>query len=190
MHLIAPPAFHPPSSLLGRLVQRWTEDRRQAESLFIVAVALVLVVAMLAGQWSWVLWGLGPDGSPNLAYFVAQIVGGLIVGGGCLLGWRRPVHVRLEDEGLAIRRGAETLVVALGEVTAAERITADAYHLHWSRYAVTQIFVNRVEDALLLLRTTRGPVVLGLPTSDMEHLEAHLIEYLEHPSSLRLVRAA
>ena len=189
MTLIAPPAFHPPSSLLGRLVRRWAKDGRQAESLYIVVAALVLVGVTLAGQWGWVLWGLAPDGSPNVAYFAAQFVGGLVVGGSCLLGWRRPVRVEIGDDGIQIARGPDTLTLVWKEIDSAERIYADAYYRHWRRYTATRVFVNRTRDDLLLLRTAEGPVVLGLPDAEFARLDALLAEHLE-PAVPRYVRAA
>ncbi|NNF58181.1 MAG: hypothetical protein HKN04_08055, partial [Rhodothermaceae bacterium] len=71
-----------------------------------------------------------------------------------------------------------------------ERITADACHRHWRRYAATQAFVNRLPDELLLLRTTSGPVVLGLAPDALDRLEAHLAEHLEVESAEPLIRAA
>ncbi len=190
MHLTVPPAFHPPSSLLGRLVRRWSADERQAASRYIVAAALVFVAVTLAGQWGWVLWSTGADGDPALGYFLAQGVAGLVMSGVCLLGWRQPIHVRADANGLAVRRGAETLVLAYGEVQSAKRITADAYHRHWQRYAATRAFVNRLPADLLLLHTARGPVVLGLTAADLGRLDAHLAGQLEPDRTRRFVHAA
>lgn len=189
MHLSAAPSFHPPSSLLGRFVGRWVDDERQAVSVYIVVAALVLVVASLAGQWGWVLWGTA-SGSPSLGYFAAQVVGGVIVGAACLLGWRRPLHVHADHEKVTVRRGAQVLALSYDAIRSAERITAADYHRHWQRYAATRAFVNRQPDELLLLRTADGPVVLGLDLTDLDRLGSHIAERLARVHAHRLTRAA
>ena len=188
MDLTVPAALHPASSLLGRLVRRWSDDERQAESRYIVAAALVLGGATLAGQWAWVVWGT--EGEMALGFFAAQVVGGLFVGGFTLLGWRPALHIRADDQRLTVQRGAETLDLPYEAVTSVERITAAAYHGHWRRYAATFAFVNRLPADLLLLTTARGPVVLGLPAGDLARLEAHLAGQVPPDVERRLVRAA
>lgn len=168
-------------------MRRWAADARQAESLYIVVVALVLVVVMLAGQWAWVVWG-AQGGAATLWYFAAQVAMGLVVGIGCLLGWRPPIHVRADADGLTIRRGAEMLALPYDAIMSAERAPAALYHRHWRRYAATRAFVNRLGDEVLLLRSTDGPVVLALPAADLARLDAHLTARLE--TAPRLVRAA
>jgi hypothetical protein len=169
MHLSAPPAFHPVSSLLGRALRRRAADARQAEGLYVVAAALVLVGGVLLGQWGWMLGRAHP-----VAYGVAAGLGWAVIGAACFGGWRPRLHVRVGGGALHIARGAEALVVPLGEVERAERIAAAEYHRHWARYAATRAFVNRLGDEVLLLRTARGPVVLGLGPSELSRLEARL----------------
>lgn len=183
MHLTAPPAFHPASSLLGRALRRPIADARQAESLYIVAVALVTVAVALLGQWGWMHWG------DSFAYAAVQGVVWLLVGAVCFAGWRPRLHVRARAEALHISRGAEALVLPWRRIEAAERVSAESYHRHWRRYAATRAFVNRLPEELLLLRTGAGPVVLGLAAADLARLEAHLAERLD-AASVPLVRAA
>jgi hypothetical protein len=186
-----PPSFYPPASLLGRLVGRWARDHRQAESFYFVAAALVLCVGSLLSQWGWVAFGTsGPDGLPEPWYFAVQIVGGLLLGAGCLLGWKPAVAVAAHEDGLDIRRGTEAVSLHYDRIRAAERISADAYHRHWRRYAATRAFVNRSPAELLLLRTASGPLVLGLAPDDLDRLEVHLAERTEIPTAAPLVRAA
>ena len=179
-----------PASPLGRGMRRWAHDARQAESLYFVALALVLCLATLAGQWGWIVYGTTPDGSPSLAFFAVQTVGALVLVATCLLGWRPRVTVTARDEVLDVRQGDEALSLHHGRITSAERITAEDYHRHWRRYAATRAFVNRLPDDLLLLRTASGPVVLGLAAPDLDRLEAHLAEHLEAARPERFVRAA
>ena len=188
MHLTAPAALHPASSLLGRFVRRWSADTRQAESRYIVAAVLLLGTAALIGQWAWVIWG--GEGADALAYFAAQAIGGVAVCTFCLLGWRRPIHVHADREGLVVQRGVEGVTLAFDAIQSTKRISTDAYYRHWRRYAATRSFVNRPEDELLLLTTDHGPVVLGLPTDAFQKLEAHLAACVTAGEARHLVRAA
>lgn len=190
LRLTIPASLYLPASPLGRGVRRWAHDARQAESLYFVALALVLCLATLAGQWGWLLYGTMPDGSPSLAFFAAQVGGGLVLIVTCLLGWKSRVVITARDEALDVRQGHEALSLHHGRIEAAERITAAAYHRHWRRYAATRTFVNRLPDELLLLRTASGPVVLGLAAPDLDRLENHLAEHLETARPERFVRAA
>ncbi len=185
MHLTDPPAWHPASSLLGRALRRRVADERRAESTYIVVVALVAVVLALAGQWGWMRWEASP-----LAYGLGLGAAWLLAGAACLAGWRPRLHVRARAGRLEIRRGAEELVLPYGQIEAAERVSAEAYHRHWRRYAATRSFVNRLGDEVLLLRTARGPVVLGLARPDLLRLEAHLGARIGLRTADRFVRAA
>lgn len=169
MYLTAPPAWHPASSLLGRALRRWAADERQAESTYLVVVALVAVVLALLGQWGWMRWEASP-----LAYGLGLGAAWLLAGAACLAGWRPRLHVRVHAERLEIRRGGEELVLGCAEVESAARVSAAAYHRHWRRYAATRVFVNRLGDEVLLLRTAHGPVVLGLDPPSLLRLEASL----------------
>lgn len=190
LRLTIPRSLHLPASPLGRGVRRWAHDARQAESLYFVALALMLCLATLAGQWGWIVYGTTPDGAPSLTFFAIQVVGGLVLGATCFLGWRPRVVVTARDEILDVRQGDEALSLHHGRIAAVERITAEDYHRHWRRYAATRAFVNRLPDELLLLRTASGPVVLGLAAPDLDRLETHLADHLEVARPERLVRAA
>lgn len=183
MHASAPPTYHPPSSPLGRAVRRRAADARQAESLYAVAAALVVVAAALLSQWGWMI----PEADPLLVG-VATGAGWALVGAACFAGWRPRLHVRIGGGALHVRRGRETLVLPLGEIEAAERVSAAQFHRHWRRYAATRVFVNRLPAELLLLRTSRGPVVLGLPAAELARLEIQVAPLTE--PSAPLVRAA
>lgn len=180
MHLTAPPAFHPASSLLGRALRRHAADARQAESLYIVAAAFVVTAAMLIGQWGWMRWSAAP-----LAYGAALGAGSLLIAVACFAGWRPRLRVHLGPDVLEIQRGAEALALPLDQIELAERLPAEAFHRHWRRYAATRVFVNRLPAEVLLLRTAHGPVILGLPDMDLARLKACL-----DPASVPLVRAA
>lgn len=185
MLLTAPPAWHPASSLLGRALRRGVADERQAESLYIVAVALVAVGMALLEQWGWMRWEAAP-----LAYGLGLGAVWLLAGATCLAGWRPRLHVRVLAGRLEIRRGDEELVLVCAQVESAERVSAAVYHRHWRSYAATRAFVNRLGEEVLLLRTAYGPVVLGLPAADLARLETHLAARIGLRTADRLVRAA
>lgn len=189
LRLSIPRSLYPPASPLGRLVRRWARDARHAESLYLVAAALVLSAGVVLGQWGWILFGTGPDGEPSLAFFAAQVAGGAVLALGCLLGWRPAVEVTARDGALDVRQGDRALSLHWARIHEAQRISAAEYHGHWRRYAATRAFVGRLPDELLLLRTAGGPLVLGLRAPDLDRLEAHLAERLAGPPE-RLVRAA
>ncbi len=191
LRFVAPPSFYPPASLLGRLVARGARDDRQAESFYFVAAALVLCVGSLLSQWGWVAFGTsGPGGTPEPWYFAVQIAGGLLLGGGCLLGWKPAVVVTAHEAYLHIRQGAGAVSLHYGRIHGAERVSAAAYHRHWRRYAATRAFANRLPAELLLLRTASGPLILGLPPEDLDRLELHLDGRLAGRPTEHLVRAA
>ncbi len=184
-------AFYPPASPLGRWLGRRARDARQAESVYIVAVALVLTAASLVSQWSWILLGEAALGTPLTLWLLgAHGGGGLLLGWLTLWGWTPAIAVTARAERLEIAQGDTALVLSYDAIDRAERITADAYHRHWRRYAATRCFVNRLPDALLLLRTDAGPVALGLAPADLARLDAHLAERLDADPVERLVRAA
>lgn len=182
MHASAPPAFHPPSSLLGRAVRRRAADARQAEGLYAVAAALAVVAAALLTQWGWML----PETDP-LTVGAATVAGWVLVSAACFIGWRPRLHVHVDGASLRVRRGRESFVLPLGAIASAERVPAAVFHRHWRRYAATRAFVNRLGDEVLLLRTEHGPVVLGLADGDLTRLEERIARH-EEPAPL--VRAA
>ncbi len=186
-----PRAFYPPAAPLGRWVRQRSRDARHAESLTIIAVGVVLTVATLVSQWSWILLGEAAiDNALALWVLVGHIVGGGLLGWACLWGWKPAIAVTAEADDLEIQQGERTLTLDYEGIERTGRITADAYHRHWRRYAATHAFVNRLPDDLLLLRTTSGPVVLGLALDDLDSLEARLAEYVDVEEAETLVRAA
>lgn len=188
LRFVIPRSFYPPASPLGRLVGRWAQDARQAESFYFVAAAFVLCVGSLLSQWGWVAFGTGEEATPW--FFVTQVAGGLLLGAGCLLGWKHTVDVTAERRELHVRKGEDATSIRYEHIHAVERISADAYHRHWRRYAATRAFVNRLPAELLLLRTEGGPLILGLSPSDLDRLEAHLAQQIEVHTEESLVRAA
>lgn len=175
-----PRRFHPGYSLLGRWLRRATGDARQAEALLIVALAGLLLL-LAGGQtlaWTFLQDTLkaAPRSPEATAFWLAQFgmaLGYVLFG---LLGFQPPITITCTPSKLTLRQGARTLVLPYHAITSAVLVSALHFHRHWRRYAATHVFVNRIPDSLLLLRTTSGPVVLGLSAEDqaalLEHLEA------------------
>ncbi len=157
--------FHPGYSLLGRWLRRSVGDRRRAEALHLLigtgfALALVLIHFAVST--------LLPPGTLPM-WYVAGLggVGALGLGLG-VLGMRPTLAVVCRDEAreLRLHQGANQLTVAYDAIKSVEPIGARRFHRHERRYAATHVFIGRLGDELLLLRTERGPVAIGLDTAD------------------------
>lgn len=161
-------------------MRRAAGDRRRAEALLIAA--LVGGLLLLAGGQS-VAWLLlretieqQPRGSVTVLFWLGQLgaaLGFVLLG---LVGFQPPITVTCTPNGMMLRQGDRALALPYPTIASAATVSALAFHRHWRRYAATHVFVNRIPDELLLLRTTAGPVVLGLAPADqtalVEHLEA------------------
>jgi hypothetical protein len=173
-----PARFHPGYSLLGRWLVRLTGDRRQAEAWYIIVVMAVGLGLLLAQYLGWALLKptiqAAPAGPEAMAFWLGQIGGVLaFLLLGCV-GVQPAVTVACSPYGLDVTQGRRHHFVAYGDITSLTTITPECFHRHYSRYAATRSFVNRLPDALLLIRTAERPVVLGLGTEDRAHLVAHL----------------
>jgi hypothetical protein len=98
-------------------------------------------------------------------------------------GWQPRIRVYVADGRLVVRRRRDVWGISLDEIEAAETITFLRYHRHYRRYAVTRSFVGRPEEHVLLLRTPRGPVILGLNDRD----RSTLLHHLENQRSVQVV---
>ena len=171
--------FHPGYSLLGRWLRRTTGDARRAEALLIVALVGLLVVLAGGQALAWMLLQdvleVAPRAPEAAAFWLAQLgaaLGYVLFG---LVGFQPPITVTCMPGALVLCQGGRTLALPYHAIASAEPVSALRFHRHWRRYAATHVFVNRIPDPLLLLRTTSGPVVLGLSAGD----QAALVEHLE-----------
>ena len=171
--------FHPGYSLLGRWLRRATGDVRRAEALLIVAWSGLLLLLAGGQALAWMLLQdvleAAPRGPEATAFWLAQLgaaLGYVLFG---LVGFQPPIAVTCTPRRLTLRQGDRTLAIPYHAITSAEPVSVLRFHRHWRRYAATHVFVNRIPDTLLLLRTTSGPVVLGLSAGD----QAALVEHLE-----------
>ncbi len=168
---IIPSAFRPARSLLGRWIRTRSIDDRQAESTYIV-VAVVSVLALLLIHllgWSF----FRPlDSGATIAFVVAEAIFVLAFAGAAFAGRDSAITVRIETTALSISRSdGDELRVPYEDVDGVSRVKARTFHRHYSRYAETRAFVNRVHDELLLLRWKGTPVVLGLPEDDLRSVD-------------------
>ncbi len=177
-----PRHFSPRYSLLGRWLQHRLGDERRAEAfllLLLMGGALVLVLAQYIA-WVFVKPAVlaNPRGVVAVVFWISQLVGWSVFLLGAVVGFSPPIVLKQGPEALDLQRGNTRHQVAYASVQAVAVLSAKEFHQHWRRYAQTKAFVNRPNAALVLLKTTAGPVVLGLPAEErpgfVEALEARL----------------
>ena len=158
-------------ALLGRRLRRQTDDSLQAESLLILIVAGLTLGALLVQQFAWALLRdavlADPFGPWALGFWASQLAVGAAFAVGAVWGFKPGVTVTCTPTAVCIRPdGGPETAVPLDEVTAVRRLDARVFHRHYRRYRRTRVFVNRIEDEVVLLRTPDGPVILGLSEPD------------------------
>lgn len=166
--------FDPRYSALGRWLRHWTGDRRRADALHIL-IGTGLALATVA---TYFVTGTLHPGGLSLEYGTALLGGLVLLGGLSLVGIRPPLAVVCRDdaEHLDLKQGPHTLTVPYDAIESVELIAALRFHRHERRYAATHVFIGRLGDEVLLLRTHRGPIVIGLDAADdqvalADHLE-------------------
>lgn len=165
-----PGAWHPAASPLGRLV-RGRADRRQAETRAWAAALATAVALLLALQTAWAL-----AGAERPALLLAASAGAWIAWAALALAGRRPgVCVALGPERVTVRQGRRALRVPRADVRDVRRVSAQAAHEHWKRYARTQVFQARHHPEALVLRLPGGtPVLIAMPSDALAGLEQAL----------------
>ena len=170
--------FHPAYSLLGRGLRRLTGDARRAETLLVVVLMGGLLVLVGSQTLAWTLLQdvleQAPRGPVALAFWgghFGALVAYVLIG---WVGFQPAITLQCTPKGLELRQGRRTLTLSYQTINTAEPVDVLVFHRHWRRYAATYVFANRLPDKLLLLRTTSGPVVLGLSPADQRALVAHL----------------
>lgn len=173
-----PRRFRPTYSVLGRWLRRRSGDERHAEALFILAVVGLALVLLLAQYLAWVLLKdaltAEPLGPVALGFWGGHLAAFLLFFFGAVLGFKPAITVTRTAEALHIQQGGKRHAYAYATMQQVTPISALRFHRHWRRYAQTQVFVNKIEDPLLLLHTTHGPVVLGLAEEDLHALKTAL----------------
>ncbi len=176
-------------------MRRLVRDRRQAEAYFVLALTALVLVWLVVQYGAWALVQPAPTEEPGgglaLTFWAVQIgsLAGLLLVGAC--GLKPAATITCASDGLHIEQGRRALRLPYDAITSVERITALRFHRHERRYAATQLFAARVgRGDLLLLRTARGPVVLGLAPDDQDALCAHLERQARAPASSASPRLA
>jgi hypothetical protein len=70
-----------------------------------------------------------------------------------------------------------------------DTVSATTYHRHYRRYAATAAFVGAPRDELLLFRTERGPVVVGLGDAEAQAALRTHVETAEADASTPVPQA-
>lgn len=125
---------------------------------------------------------IASNSSWQVLFWTGQLASVLAVTALGVVGFRPGVTAACTSTTLELTQGAKSAAVRYEAIDQIETVAATTYHRHYRRYAATQIFVSRLADEMLLLRTTQGPIVLALPDpNDRKALRAHL-ETVEVPS--------
>ncbi|MFB6249788.1 MAG: hypothetical protein ABEL97_14595 [Salinibacter sp.] len=181
----SPRTFDPRYSLLGRAFRAWTGDRLRGEALFIVALTGLALALLMAHYLGWALLKPVLTENPDwqLLFWLGQLASAGLWAGLGLVGLRPAVTVACTPSGLEIEQGGRCRTVSYDALEAAEAISATTYHRHYRRYAATAVFVGALRDEVLLLRTERGPVVLGLADAEAQAALRSRIEPTEADAS-------
>lgn len=178
--------LHASGSVAARVLRRWTGDPLQAEALHLLAGTLFALVCVGA----YLLSGSLPASTSALAATWSIWIGiaGCLLG---LFGWRSGMDVLLSGADLLIRQGGEEARIPFDTIVSCGALSARTFHRVHRRYAGVRTFIPRT-DALLLIETTDGPIVLGL--ADRADRDALHDALSAHPSptcaSVRLALAA
>ncbi len=170
--------YDPSYSLLGRALRRWTRDRLRGEALFLVALTGLALVLLMTHYLGWALLQsyLAEQPTRQLVFWGGQLASGVLWGGIGLVGFRPGVTATCTSNTLTLEQSGRTRTVPYDSIDETRVISATRYHRHYRRYAATSVFVGRLADDVLLLRTERGPVVVGLTPAEAHEELQRLIE--------------
>ena len=169
--------YDPSYSLLGRALRRWTGDRLRGEALFLVALTGLALILLMAHYLGWALLQsyLAEQPTRQLLFWTGQLASGVVWAGVGLVGFRPNVTASCTSTALRLEQNGRTRTVPYDSIEEARVISAMRYHRHYRRYAATSVFVGRLADDVLLLRTERGPVIVGLvPAEAHEELQTQI----------------
>lgn len=169
--------YDPSYSLLGRALRRWTGDRLRGEALFLVALTGLALVLLMTHYLGWALLQsyLAEQPARQLLFWAGQLASAVVWGGIGLVGFRPGVTATCTSNTLRLEQNNRTRTVPYDSIEETRVISATRYHRHYRRYAATSVFVGRLADDVLLLRTDRGPVIVGLtPAEAHEELQAQI----------------
>jgi hypothetical protein len=138
---------------------------------------ILLVFAVNFIGWSWLHEDIlaDPVGSTAIKYYCAQtlLVVSLIAFG--VIGYSKAIVIEWASGSLVLSRGKEEPVrVGTDEIEHFEIVSADDYHRYQARYAGVIPFINAVPKTILLIRTSKSILALGLCEADSSDLFTRL----------------
>ncbi len=164
---------------LGRLIRRHEQDVRRAENHLILVITALLMVLMFANQIAWAFVKdpilAEPEGPVAMVFWLSQL--GFLLGFilGCVIGFKPALTITCGAQAVHIQEESTETVIPYNEIELVRTITSLTFHRHFRKYRQTRVFVNLIEDELILLETTRGPVILGIAPEDhplfIKHVE-------------------
>ena len=176
--------YHPASSALGQLCKRVVQDERQAEAWYLIAacslVTVSAIVAMAAASLT------EPQGAGiNPLWFWPWVGFGLILVVS-LLGFASGVQVSVGTDELSIKKGRQSRIVRLAEITRSQIIDAHAYYRQYARYTDTKRFMARIPDDVLVLTVGQEHIAIGLDPPSHAALGALIEKEILHRIRLDL----
>jgi hypothetical protein len=173
----SPRTFDPRYSLLGRAFRAWTGDRLRGEALFVVALTGLALALLMCHYLGWALLQPVLTENPDwqMLFWVGQLASAGVWAALGLVGVRPAVTVACTSSALELAQGPRRRTVPYDALEAVDTISATTYHRHYRRYAATAVFAGALREEVLLLRTERGPVVVGLADAEAQDaLQAHV----------------
>ena len=186
----APRTYCPSASALGRMVRAWTDDRLRGEALYLVAMAGLTVVLLMAHYLGWALLTstLSASQTWEPLFWQTQVGSVLVLAGAGLVGFRPAVRVTCQPNAVTLRQGDKTRALSPPDIQDVRLISAQRYHRHYRRYAATQVFASAVPEQVLCVQTNDGPVIVALPESEAQAALLDHVDALAAPTSETVAR--
>lgn len=146
--------------------------------------SLVLVL-LIAHYLSWALLQTLVSASAaadwQLTFWFGQLASVGVIAAIAFVGVRPALTATCDDDAgvLQIEQGRDALALPYDAIASTAVISARRFHRHYRRYARTRIFVGAIGEAVLLVTTDDGPVVLAFDDPDAhDALHTHLQDAL------------
>ena len=180
----SPPSYQPRYSLLARAVRSWVGDRLRSEALFIVAFTALLLLLLMSHYLGWALLKpyLAAHPEWQMVFWGTQVASVLLLSGAGLVGVCPAVQVTCSSNAVTVRQGDRSRTLSPASIENVALISATRYHRHYRRYAATQVFVSRLPETVIRLRTDDGPVIVALADPDDQAALLDRLHELRAPS--------
>jgi hypothetical protein len=131
-----------------------------------------------------------PEGPVAIRFWLGQMLFAIFFCFGCVVGFKPALTLTCTQTAIRIQDGDSDTIIPYRDIQAVEDIGGRMFHRHFRRYINSRVFVNRIEDELLLLHTADGPVVLGLAVGDLKACKTYLeTQFVQEPPVLNLESA-